>query len=151
MNMTSTKDTRVVQAYLFFNGRCDEALEFYQKALDAKIEFVTRFKESPEPIKPGMIPSGFENKIMHATFRIGETALMASDGRCAEKANFEGFALTVGVQTEAEADRVFNALADGGKVQMPLTKTFYSPRFGMVADRFGMLWMVIVETEKKVQ
>jgi PhnB protein len=103
-----------------------------------------RFKESPEPQPPGCVPAGSENKVMHASFRIGETLVMASDGRCTGKPNFQGFSLSLNVRTEAEAERLFTALADGGQVQMPLTKTFFSPRFGMVADRFGMAWMVHV-------
>jgi PhnB protein len=103
-----------------------------------------RFKESPEPPKPGMVPPGFENKIMHASFRIGQTTVMASDGCSEEKPSFQGFSLSISVSSEAEADRVFGALADGGQVRMPLTKTFWSPRFGMVADRFGVAWMIIV-------
>ena len=103
-----------------------------------------RFKESPEPPQPGMVPPGFENKIMHTSFRIGATTLMASDGCAAEKATFQGFSLSLSVANEAEADRVFAALADGGQVRMPLTKTFWSPRFGMVEDRFGVGWMISV-------
>ncbi|HTQ52084.1 MAG TPA: VOC family protein [Candidatus Acidoferrales bacterium] len=142
--MTATKDNSLVQAYLFFNGRCEEAIEFYKKALDAEVDMLLRFKESPEPHQPGMVPPGSENKVMHASFRVGDTQIRASDGRCTGKTNFDGFALSLTVSTEAEADRRFTALADGGKVQMPLTKTFFSPRFGMVADRFGVMWMVIV-------
>ena len=142
--MTTTKDNRIVQPYLFFNGNCEQAVEFYRKALGAKIEMMMRFKESPEPPPPGMVPPGFENKIMHASFSIGETTLMASDGCAAEKANFQGFSLSLSVPSEAEADRVFAALADGGKVGMPLAKTFWSPRFGMLEDRFGVGWMVSV-------
>lgn len=142
--MTATKDNSLVQAYLFFNGRCEEAIEFYRKALGAEVDMLLRFKDSPEPHQPGMVPPGSENKVMHASFRVGDTQIRASDGRCTGKANFDGFALSLSVSTEAEADRRFTALADGGKVQMPLTKTFFSPRFGMVADRFGVMWMVIV-------
>jgi len=142
--MTATKDNSLVQAYLFFNGRCEEAIEFYKKALGAEVDMLLRFKESPEPHQPGMVPPGSENKVMHASFRVGDTQIRASDGRCTGKTNFDGFALSLTVSTEAEADRRFTALADGGKVQMPLTKTFFSPRFGMVADRFGVMWMVIV-------
>jgi len=103
-----------------------------------------RFKDSPEPPQPDMHPPGSENKVMHANLRIGDTQIMASDGRCTGKTNFDGFALSLTVSTEAEADRRFTALADGGKVQMPLAKTFFSPRFGMVTDRFGVLWMILV-------
>lgn len=133
----------LVQPYVFFGGRCEEALEFYRTALGAKVEFLMRYKESPEPAPPGMVPPGFENKVMHATFRIGESTLMASDG-CAEGAKFEGFTLSLAVPTEAEANRAFAALSAGGQVRMPLTKTFWSPRFGMLADRFGIGWMVSV-------
>jgi len=142
--MTTTKDNRIVQPYLFFNGNCEQAVEFYRKALGAKIEMMMRFKESPEPAPPGMVPPGFENKIMHSSFTIGETTLMASDGCSAEKANFQGFSLSISVPNEAEADRVFAALAEGGKVGMPLAKTFWSPRFGMLEDRYGVGWMVSV-------
>ena len=133
-----------VQSYLFFNGRCEEAIEFYKKALGAKVEMMMRFKESPEPPQPGMVPPGFENKIMHTSFRVGETTLMASDGCSADKARFEGFSLSLSVPSEAEADRVFAALAEGGQVRMPLAKTFWSPRFGMLEDRFGVGWMISV-------
>ena len=144
--MTATKDNSLVQAYLFFNGRCEEAIEFYKKALGAEVDMLLRFKESPEPHQPGMVPPGSENKVMHASFRVGATQIRASDGRCTGKTNFEGFALSLTVKTEAEADKAFKALADGGKIEMPLGKTFFSPRFGMVVDRFGVLWMVIVQS-----
>jgi len=133
-----------VQPYLFFNGRCEEAIEFYKRTLGAQVEMLMRFKESPEPHPPGMIPPGSENKVMHASFRIGDTTVMASDGQCQGQPKFEGFSLSVTAADEAEAERLFSALGDGGKVQMPLAKTFFSPRFGMVADRFGVGWMVIV-------
>ncbi|HEV8541319.1 MAG TPA: VOC family protein [Verrucomicrobiae bacterium] len=132
-----------VEPYLFFGGRCEEALEFYKKALGANVSFMMRYKDSPEATPPGKLPPGFENKVMHATFRIGETTLMASDG-CEEGAKFEGFTLSIAVKTEAEADRAFAALADGGQVRMPLTKTFWSPRFGMLEDRFGIGWMISI-------
>jgi PhnB protein len=136
----------VVEPYLFFGGRCEEALEFYRKALGAQIGMTMRYKDSPEPPPPGMLPTGFENKVMHASFRIGTTTVMASDG-CSEGGSFSGFSLALAVPTEAEAERAFAALADGGKVQMPLTKTFWSPRFGMLTDRFGIGWMINVVTE----
>jgi len=141
--MSTTKTSPVVEPYLFFDGRCEEAIEFYRRALGAQVDLLMRFKYSPEPPQPGCVPPGCENKVMHANLRIGENMLMASDGRCTGKPNFEGFALSLRVPTEAEADRLFAALADGGQVQMPLAKTFFSPRFGMVADRFGVSWMVI--------
>ena len=130
-----------VQPYLFFEGRCDEALAFYRGALGAEVTMLMRFKESPDP---GMVAPGTGDKVMHASFRIGETTVMASDGRCQGPASFQGFALSLTVPTEAEAERLFGVLGDGGQVQMPLTKTFFSPRFGMVADRFGVSWMVYV-------
>ncbi len=134
----------LVQPYLFLDGRCEEAIEFYRKALGAEVEMLMRFKDSPEPTPPGMVPPGSENKVMHSCLRIGDTRVMASDGRCLGKPNFQGFSLSLTVPNAAEADRVFAALGDGGQVQMPLNKTFFSPRFGMVADRFGVCWMVIV-------
>lgn len=133
-----------IQPYLFFDGRCEEAIAFYQKAVGAKVEMLMRFKECPEPHQPGMIPPGAENKVMHAAVRIGDSMVLASDGRCLDKPAFQGFALSLTVKDEAEADRVFKALSDGGQVQMPLGKTFFSPKFGMVADRFGVAWMVYV-------
>ncbi|KAB2837390.1 VOC family protein [bacterium] len=139
--MSPTTDNRAIEPYLFFDGRCEEALEFYRKALGAEVEMLMRFKENPEP---AMNPPGSGEKIMHASFRIGKARVMASDGNCGGKASFQGFSLSLSVANAAEADRYFAALAEGGQVQMPLAKTFFSPRFGMVADRFGMSWMVIV-------
>ncbi len=146
MNIMSTKDNRLIQPYLFFNGRCEEAVEYYRKSLGAEVEMIMRYKESPEPPKPGMLPPGFENKVMHTSFRIGQTTIMASDGCSTDKPEFEGFSLALSVSSDSEADRVFAALADGGQVRMPLAKTFWSPRFGMVQDRFGIGWMVSVHT-----
>ena len=130
-----------IQPYLFYEGRCEEAIEFYKQAAGAKVEMLMRYKESPEPAQT---PPGADNKILHACFRIGDTAVMASDGHCSGKADFKGFALSITVKTEAEADRTYAALSAGGQALMPLTKTFFSPRFGMLADRFGVMWMVIV-------
>lgn len=134
-----------VQPYLFFEGRCEEAVDFYRKALGATDVELMRYRESPEaqPSSSCMLPPGSDDKVMHASFRIGDTTVMASDGRCSGKPAFQGFALSVTAPDEAAADRLFNALADGGQVQMPLSKTFFAPRFGMVADRFGVSWMVI--------
>ena len=133
-----------VQPSLFFDGRCEEALEFYRSALGAEVTMLKRFKDAPETKAPGMVPPGAENKVMHARFRIGETLLMASDGRCEGQPTFQGFALSLTVPNATEAERLFAALADGGQVRMPLTTTFFSPRFGMLADRFGVSWMVYV-------
>jgi PhnB protein len=132
-----------VQPYLFFDGRCDEAIAFYQDALGAKVDVKMRFRDNPDP-QPGMCPPGSEDKVMHASLRVGETVVMCSDGMAAGKPEFKGFSLSLDVPTEAEADRLFAAVGQGGKVVMPLGKTFFSPRFGMVADRFGVVWMVIV-------
>jgi PhnB protein len=134
-----------VTPYLFLDGRCEEAIEFYKKTLGAKVEMMMRFKEGPEPPQPGMCPPSSDEKIMHACVRIADTQVMASDGRCGGAPKFEGFALSLNAKDERDADRMFAALAHGGKVQMPLMKTFFSPRFGMVADKFGVGWMIIVE------
>jgi PhnB protein len=131
-----------IQPYLFFGGRCEEAIEFYGKALGAELVMMARFNEAPEP-QPGL-PDCFENKVMHATLRVGDTMLMASDGRCEGPQNFEGFSLSITVPDEAEADRVFAALGEGGLLTMPLEKTFWSPKFGMLQDKFGVGWMVSV-------
>jgi PhnB protein len=133
-----------VQPYLIFNGRCDEALEFYRKALGAEVTMLMRFKDSPEPPPSGTLPPGAENKVMHASFRVGESALSASDGHCQGEEGFQGFSLSLTVANPAEAERVFTALSEGGQVRMPLGKTFFSPSFGMLADRFGVAWMVYV-------
>jgi len=138
---------KIIQPYLFFGGNCEQAVEFYKKAIGAEVQFSMRYKECPEPPPPGMVPPGFENKIMHTSFRIGETLVMAADDCSGKSKGFEGFTLSLSVPTEADADRAFNALADGGKVKMPLTKTFWSPRFGMLTDKFGIGWMVSVPGE----
>ncbi len=137
--MTST----AITPYLDFAGRCEEALEFYRTALGAEVEMVLRFDQSPEPPPPGMLQAGFEKKVMHASFRVRGILLMASDG-CDDKSKFDGFQLALSLPTEADARRAFDALAAGGTVQMPLTKTFWSPCYGMVTDRFGVRWMVMV-------
>ena len=130
-----------LQPYLFFNGRCEEALEFYKKALGAEIIMMMRMKESPEPHQPGTLPPGSENKIMHAQAAIGDAHFMASDGRASGETNFQGFTLSLAYPTEAEANKAFNALAAKGTVVMPIGKTFWSPCFGMVTDQFGVQWM----------
>lgn len=135
-----------VQPYLFFDGRCEEALTYYRSTLGAEVTMLMRFKDHPEPQLPEMCPPGSEEKVMHASFRIGDTTLMASDGRAQGKPSFQGFSLSLSVPNDAEAKRLFNALSDGGQVQMPLGKTFYASSFGMVTDRFGMPWMIITES-----
>jgi len=133
-----------IQPYLFFEGRCDEALAFYGKALSVEVTMLMRYKDSPEPQPPGMLPPGSENKVMHAAFRIGDTTVMASDGRCSGKPVFQGVSLSLTVAADNDAERLFAALAKEGQIQMPLGKTFFSSRFGMVADKFGVGWMIIV-------
>ena len=130
-----------IQPYLSFEGRADEAIEFYKKAIDAKVDMLMRFKEAPDQ---SMVTPESKDKVMHAALHAGDTQLLMSDGRCTGSANFNGIALALSVATEADADRIFNALSDGGKVNMPLAKTFFSPKFGMVADKFGVGWMVMV-------
>ena len=137
------KNNAIVQPYLFFDGKCEEAIEFYKKALGAEVNMLMRYKESPEAPPPGCGPAD-SNKVMHTSFNIGETQISASDGRASGNPKFEGFALTLTVKTEAEAEKAFNALANGGKVEQPLAKTFFSARFGMVVDKFGVFWMVMV-------
>jgi PhnB protein len=134
-----------VTPYLFFDGRCEEALSFYKSAIGAEIGMLMRFNENPEPPQaPGCVPAD-GNKIMHTSFRVGDTTIMASDGMAAGNPKFEGFALSINARDEADAARKFNALAEGGRVQMPLARTFFAKSFGMVADRFGVGWMIIVE------
>lgn len=132
-----------VQPYLFFEGRCEEAIEFYRQALGAEVKDFMRYKESPEP---DMCPAGEQSaeKVMHASFLVGETEVMASDGMCSGKPSFQGVSLAISPPDAAEAERLFNALGEGGQIQMPLAPTFFSPSFGMVADRFGVSWMVVV-------
>ncbi len=138
----SSSPSLLIQPYIFFGGRCEEALEFYRATLGAEVQMLMRYKESPEP-NPAM-PECFGDKVMHASFRVGETTLMASDGMCDGTPNFEGFSLSITVPDEAAADRVFKALAEGGLVTMPLERTFWAPKFGMLSDRFGVGWMVSV-------
>jgi PhnB protein len=130
-----------LQSYLFFDGRCEEAIEFYRKTLGAEVLTMMRFKDNPQP---AMNPPGSGEKVMHASMRIGDATVMASDGRCLGQPTFQGFALSLTVPNEAEAERVFGVLGEDGQIQMPLTKTFFSPRFGMLADRFGVSWMILV-------
>jgi PhnB protein len=140
--MSTSNPNLLVQPYLFFGGRCEEALDFYRAALGAEVQMLMRYNESPEP-NPAM-PSCFDDKVMHASFRVGATTLMASDGMCEGKPNFEGFSLSITVPDETEAERVFAALGEGGLVSMPLEKTFWAAKFGMLQDRFGVGWMISV-------
>jgi PhnB protein len=131
-----------LRPYLFFNGRCEEAIAFYQAKLGAEVTMLMRFKDAPEP---GATPPGAEDKVMHASLRIGDVTVLASDGQCQGQPQFQGFSLSLTAPSEDDAEKIFTALSDGGVVQMPLAKTFFSPRFGVVADRFGVSWMVYVE------
>jgi PhnB protein len=130
-----------VQPYLFFDGRCDEALDFYKGAVGAKVSMLMRYKECPDK---SILKAGTEDKVMHAQFQVGDTSILASDGHCNGNTNFQGFSLAISAKTEAEAEKMFNALSSGGQVQQPLTKTFFSPKFGMLADKFGVGWMILV-------
>jgi len=132
-----------IQPYLFLEGRCEEALEFYQKAAGAEVGMLMRYKDNPDAAHPGL-PAGSENKVMHSEFRIGDSTIMASDGMCSGTPGFQGFSLSLNLQSAAEADKAFAALSAGGSVTMPLAKTFWSPRFGMLTDRFGIGWMIHV-------
>jgi len=132
----------LVQPYLNFDGRCQEALDFYRKALGAEVTMLSRYKDSPDMMSSGRVPPGAGDKIMHASLRIGDTTLMASDSECAGKPSFQGFSLSLTVPNEAAAERAFAALSDGGQVKMPLGKTFFAIRFGMLTDRFGVHWMI---------
>lgn len=142
----TTMSQPFIQPYLFFNGRCEEALAFYKQAIGAEVQMLMRYSDNPEPPPPGMVPEGFENKVMHTSFSIGSTVLMASDG-CGESDAFAAFSLSLSVTSEAEAHRCFQALAEGGQVTMPLARTFWSPCFGMLRDKFGMGWMITLPSE----
>lgn len=131
-----------IDPYLFFDGRCEEAIEFYRQALGAELQFMMRNSDSPQPPPPGMLPPGSEHKVMHASLLIGGALVMMSDGHCTGNTTFKGFSLSLDCPDEATARRCFDALADGGEVGMPLAKTFWAPLFGMVNDRFGVGWMV---------
>lgn len=131
-----------LQPYLHFDGRCAEAIEFYRTAVGAEVKMLMHFKDNPDPNMPPK--PGTEDKVMHANLQIGESTMLVSDGHCTGKTNFQGFALSLTVKNEAEAKRLFTSLSGGGEVRMPLTKTFFSPAFGMLADKFGVSWMIYV-------
>jgi PhnB protein len=143
----STLPGNKVQSYLFFEGRCEEALKFYEQAVGARIGAVMKFKDSPEPETANHVPAENMNKVMHSFFHIGNTEIMASDGYAKGNPEFKGFALSIFGKNEAEVKRYFDALAAGGKVTQPVIKTFFSPAFGMVTDKFGVQWMVLVPAE----
>jgi len=133
----------LVQPYLFFDGKCEEALNYYKSKLGAKVDMMMRFKESPEPASMQGLPANAGDKIMHSSFHIGDTMLMASDGMCGGKPNFQGLSLSIAVDDDATAERLFNALKADGQAQMPMSETFFASRFGVVADKFGVSWMII--------
>lgn len=137
--------TPIVEAYLMFNGCCEEAIKFYQEAVGAKLEMLMRFKEAPEPPPPGMVPEGWGDKVMHASLKIGDTRVMASDGSTTA-GGFSGFSMSLTAPTQVDARKAFTKLSEGGKVTMPLDKTFWSPCFGMLEDKFGVVWMVTIAT-----
>jgi PhnB protein len=138
-----------IETYLFFDGTCEEAMAFYREKLGASVEFIMRYKEAPEAPPPGRIPAGWENKIMHASLLLNDTRIMASDDCTGGSKTRSGFALVLSTATEVEADHAFTALSDGGKVSMPLSKTFFSPKFGMLTDKFGIMWMVMVQSQER--
>jgi PhnB protein len=138
----------LVQPYLNYDGRCEEAIRFYQGAVGAEVVMLMRFKDSPEPPPPSAGPAPSPDKVLHAAFKIGDSTLLASDGHCQGRESFKGFSLSLTVPDEAAAERAFRALGQGGQVTMPLTKTFFSPKFGMLTDRFGLGWMVYVTPSK---
>jgi PhnB protein len=146
-----TAIANVIQPYLFFNGRCDEAVGFYKKALGAQTEMLMHFKDNPDPQGAAdKCPGGATinpDWVMHACLTIGQSQIMVSDGMPQEKSSFQGFSLSLTARDAAECDRYFHALAEGGQVQMPLGKTFFAERFGCVADKFGVSWMVIVPAQ----
>jgi PhnB protein len=144
INQPFSGDVMRVEAYLNFDGRCEEAVEFYKKALGAEVVMMLRFKDNPEPAGAGQCAPGADNKVMHVSMRIGESTVMASDCHCEGKADFRGVSLSLTMANEGQVERAFGELAEGGKVGVPLTKTFFSPRFGVVTDRFGVTWMILV-------
>ena len=131
-----------IDPYLFFDGRCEEAITFYKEALGAEVQMMMRYSDSPEPTPPGMLPPGSENKIMHASILVGGALIMLSDGNCAGQTSFKGFSISLDCDNEEQAHKAFNALAAGGQVKMPLTRTFWAPLFGMLDDKFGVGWMI---------
>ena len=143
----TVQHSATVQPYLFFDGRTEEALEFYKTNIGAKVEMLMRFKENPDQPDPSHMPPNSGEKVMHAAFRVGDTQVLASDGNCAGKPSFQGFGLALNAKDDAEAEKLFGALGKGGQVQMPLAKTFFASKFGMVADKFGIMWMVIAEAK----
>jgi PhnB protein len=146
---TAIKTDTVLQPYLFFGGRCEEAIEFYRRALGAEVLMLMRFEDSPEPAPEGMLQPGMEKNVMHSCLRVGDATFMLSDGCSSQATNFDGFSLSLTLRSEAQLDRAFGALAETGEVRMPLGKTFWSPRFGMVQDKFGVGWMLTLPMDEE--
>lgn len=133
-----------IEPYLFFNGRCDEAIAFYTRAMGAEASYLIRYRDSPEPPPPGTLPPGFEDKVMHANLRIGDATVMMSDGNRNDGPQFQGFSLCLNLPDATAVHSAFTALSEGGQVVMPPGETFWSPCFGMLTDRFGLGWMLMV-------
>jgi PhnB protein len=125
--------------YLNFNGQCEEAFRFYEQCFGGKIEFMMTHEGSP---MADQVPKEWGKKIMHARLSVGNQVLLGSDAHGDCYAAPKGFAVSIDVTEPAEADRIFNALAENGTVQMPIQETFWAKRFGMLADRFGIPWMI---------
>jgi PhnB protein len=136
-----------VSPYMDFDGRCEQAIEFYKGAVGAEVQMLMRYKDMPGGCAEGKIPPGTENKVMHASLRMGDSLVMMSDGHCRGELKIKGACLSLSVESDAKAEKVFKALSDGGKVTMPLGKTFFASSFGMVDDRFGVPWMVVAQPE----
>jgi PhnB protein len=135
-----------IQPYLSFEGRAKEAIEFYKSAIGAKVDVIMHFKDAPPEMQSQMSPES-KDKVMHAAFKVGDTQVLASDGNCSGKASFSGVSLTLNAANSAEAEKLFGALGNGGQVTMPMSETFFAHRFGMLADKFGVNWMVIAPKE----
>lgn len=136
-----------VSTYLFFNGRCEEAVDYYKQTLGADVEMLMRFADAPDGYEPPGMPDAMKSKVMHVAFNVGDTSIMASDGMCngESRPSFDGFSLSISVPDVASAEKVFDALAADGTVSQPLIETFFSPRFGIVADKFGVSWMIVAQ------
>lgn len=143
----SKSTTPFIEPYLFFPGTCEQAVEFYKTALDAKVDILMRYSEAPEPPPPDLLKPGLENKVMHTSFHIGDSMIMASDDGCGDGKPISGFSLSIALDDKAQATKYFNALSEGGEITMPLGETFWSPLFGSVTDKFGVNWMINVRSE----
>lgn len=143
LHHTIAMQQAITKPYLYLSGQCDEALAFYQQHLGATISMLIRFNESPKPL-PTDLPDGYEDKVMHCEFSVGDMSIMASDGCKESTGEFRGFSLTLTIADEAYARQAFQALSEGGEVNMPLSETFWSPLYGQVTDKFGISWMIML-------